>query len=77
MADILEKVRQIIADYMGWEKEEITMNSNFRDDLGADEIDFIEIFQAIKEGFGIDIPEFEAEKWDTVGNAVDYLKSNI
>lgn len=69
-----EKVRQIIADQLGVKKEEVTDNAKFVDDLGADSLDTVELVMALEEEFGIEIPDEEAEKLATVGDAMRYIE---
>ncbi|NLV37488.1 MAG: acyl carrier protein [Clostridiaceae bacterium] len=71
-----EKVKKIIVEQLGVEDEEVTMESSFIDDLGADSLDIVELIMALEEEFDIEIPDSEAEKIATVGNAVDYIKNN-
>ena len=71
-----EKVKKIIVEKLGVEDEEVTMESSFIDDLGADSLDIVELIMALEEEFDIEIPDSEAEKIATVGNAVDYIKNN-
>ena len=68
-----EKVKQIIADQLGVKKEEVTDNAKFVDDLGADSLDTVELVMALDEEFGIEIPDDEAEKLATVGDALRYI----
>ncbi len=69
-----DKVRQIIADQLGVKKEEVTDNAKFVDDLGADSLDTVELVMALEEEFGIEIPDEEAEKLVTVGDALRYIE---
>ena len=69
-----DKVRQIIADQLGVKKEEVTDNAKFVDDLGADSLDTVELVMALEEEFGIEIPDEEAEKLITVGDALRYIE---
>ncbi|AUS96458.1 acyl carrier protein [Clostridium thermosuccinogenes] len=73
---IFEKVKKIIVDQLGVEEDDITMESSFIDDLGADSLDIVELIMALEEEFDIEIPDSEAEKITTVGDAVDYIKNN-
>ncbi|RCX20025.1 acyl carrier protein [Anaerobacterium chartisolvens] len=73
---VLEKVKKIIAEQLGVEEEEVAMESSFIDDLGADSLDLVELIMALEEEFDIEIPDSEAEKITTVGDAVDYIKNN-
>ena len=69
-----DKIRQIIADQLGVKKEEVTDNAKFVDDLGADSLDTVELVMALEEEFGIEIPDEEAEKLQTVGDALRYIE---
>jgi len=71
-----EKVKELIAEQLGIEEEEITLESSFVDDLGADSLDIVELIMAIEEEFGIEIPDEDAEKLTTVNDAVTYVKEN-
>ena len=70
----LEKLKEIIVDVMNVEASEITPDTTFTDDLGADSIDLFQIVMGLEEAFGIDIPAEEAEKIVTVGDAVQQIK---
>lgn len=72
-----EKMQQIIADVLSVDLDEITMDTTFKDDLGADSLDVFQIIMAVEEEFNIEIPTEEAEKIVTVGNAVDAIKNAI
>jgi len=69
-----DKIRQIIADQLGVKKEEVTDNAKFVDDLGADSLDTVELVMALEEEFGIEIPDEDAEKLATVGDALRYIE---
>jgi len=69
-----DKIRQIIADQLGVKKEEVTDAAKFVDDLGADSLDTVELVMALEEEFGIEIPDEEAEKLVTVGDALRYIE---
>lgn len=73
---IFEKVKKIIVEQLGVEEDEISMESSFIDDLGADSLDIVELIMALEEEFDLEIPDSEAEKISTVGDAVDYIKNN-
>ena len=73
---VFEKVREIIANILGVNPEEITMESSFVDDLGADSLDVVELIMDLQDEFNIEIPDEEAEKVQTVGNVVDYIKQH-
>ena len=72
-----EKLKDIIVDVMGCNPDEITMDTTFVDDLGADSLDIFQIIMAIEEEFGIEIPTEEAEKITTVGDAVEQIKKAL
>jgi acyl carrier protein len=74
MAVSQDKIRQIIADQLGVKKEEVTDNAKFVDDLGADSLDTVELVMALEEEFGIEIPDEDAEKLATVGDALRYIE---
>ncbi|OGW84948.1 MAG: acyl carrier protein [Omnitrophica bacterium RIFCSPLOWO2_01_FULL_45_10] len=69
-----ERIRQIIADQLGVKKEEVTDSAKFVDDLGADSLDTVELVMALEEEFGIEIPDEDAEKLATVGDALRYIE---
>ncbi|MFH1901433.1 MAG: acyl carrier protein, partial [Candidatus Omnitrophota bacterium] len=68
-----EKIKEIIAEQLGVKKEEIKPESSFIDDLGADSLDTVEVVMALEEEFGIEIPDEDAEKITTVGEAIKYI----
>ena len=72
-----EKLQQIIAEVLNVEASEITMETTFIDDLGADSLDVFQIIMGIEEEFDIEIPNEEAEKIVTVGDAVEQIKNAI
>ncbi|MEN2776260.1 acyl carrier protein [Acetivibrio clariflavus] len=73
---MFEKIKKIIVDQLGVEEDEITMESSFIDDLGADSLDIVELIMALEEEFDLEIPDSEAEKITTVGDVVEYIKNN-
>ena len=76
MADIEAKVKDIIINELGVEPEKVTPEASFVEDLGADSLDTVELVMAFEEEFGMEIPDEEAEKLQTVGNAIEYIKSH-
>ncbi len=68
------RVTEIIIDELGVEADKVTTNASFVDDLGADSLDTVELIMAFEEEFGIDIPDEDAEKMRTVGDAVAYIE---
>ncbi len=71
---IEDKVKDIIAEQLGVKKEEIKSESSFIDDLGADSLDTVEVVMALEEEFGVEIPDEDAEKITTVGEASKYIE---
>ena len=76
MSNIADKVKQIIVDKLGVDEAEITNEASFTNDLGADSLDTVELIMEFEKEFDIAIPDEEAEKIQTVGEAVNYLTSN-
>lgn len=74
---VFEKVKKIIVEQLGVEEEDVAMESSFIDDLGADSLDIVELIMALEEEFDLEIPDSEAEKIQTVGDAVEYIKNNV
>lgn len=74
MAEIGQKVKSIIAEQLGVKPEEVTDSASFVDDLGADSLDTVELVMALEEEFGIEIPDEDAEKMTSVGEAVRYVE---
>ena len=74
MATVDERVKKIIAEQLGVEEEEVTLEAHFVEDLGADSLDTAELVLALEEEFEIEIPDEDAEKILTVGKALDYIK---
>jgi acyl carrier protein len=73
MSEIASRVREIIAQELGVEGEKVKDDANFVEDLGADSLDTVELVMAFEEEFGIEIPDEDAEKMQTVGQAIAYL----
>ena len=77
MADNAQKVRDIIEKELGVEREKLTNEASFIEDLGADSLDIVELVMEFEKEFNIDIPDEDAEKLRTVGDAVGYLNSKM
>jgi len=73
---LFEKVKDIISDQLGIDSDEITMESSFIDDLGADSLDIVELIMALESEFDMEIPDEDAEKISVVGDVVDYIKTH-
>ena len=76
MADIEAKVKDIIINELGVEPEKVTPEASFVEDLGADSLDTVELVMAFEEEFGIEIPDEDAEKLQTVGDAISYIQQH-
>jgi acyl carrier protein len=77
MPDNAEKVKDIIEKELGVEREKLTDDANFIEDLGADSLDIVELVMEFEKEFNIDIPDEDAEKLKTVGDAMAYLNQKI
>jgi acyl carrier protein len=71
---VAEKVKSIIAEQLGVKQDEVTPEASFIDDLGADSLDTVELVMALEEEFDIEIPDEDAEKIATVGDAIKYIE---
>lgn len=76
MADIEQRVKDIIVEQLGVKREQVNEGASFIDDLGADSLDTVELVMALEEEFNIEIPDEEAEKIQTVGEAVNYINKH-
>ncbi|HSR32013.1 MAG TPA: acyl carrier protein [Anaerolineae bacterium] len=76
MASIAERVKQIVAEQLGVDEDQVTAEASFMDDLGADSLDTVELVMALEEEFDIEIPDEDAEKIQTVQDAIDYITEN-
>ena len=78
MASTVEdKVKQIIVEQLGVDESEVTPTASFIDDLGADSLDTVELVMALEEGFGMEIPDEDAEKITTVKDAINYIEGHL
>jgi acyl carrier protein len=77
MANIEEKVKQIIVDKLGVDESEVTADASFQNDLGADSLDTVELIMEFEKEFDLSIPDEQAENIQTVGQAVTYLEANV
>lgn len=75
-ADILERVKKIIVDRLGVEESQVTPEATFKDDLGADSLDVVELVMELEDEFDMEISDEDAEKISTVGDVVEYIKSH-
>ncbi|MFM9943614.1 MAG: acyl carrier protein [Bacteroidia bacterium] len=77
MSDISSRVKAIIVDKLGVEESEVTTEASFTNDLGADSLDTVELIMEFEKEFNIAIPDDQAEKIGTVGQAIDYISANV
>ena len=76
MASIEDRVRDLVVEQLGVSEDQVNPQASFIDDLGADSLDTVELVMAFEEEFGIDIPDEDAEKMSSVGDAIKYLVEN-
>ncbi len=77
MKELEDKVKNIIVEELGVERDKLTESASFMEDLGADSLDTVELVMAFEKEFDIDIPDEEAEKLRTVGDALKYLHDKM
>ena len=77
MENLENKIKEIIIDKLGIEESEITESASFTNDLGADSLDTVELIMEFEKEFNVSIPDEDAEKIGTVGDAISYLKDNV
>ena len=75
-ANIADRVKQIIVEQLGVDAAEVTITAHFVNDLGADSLDTVELVMALEEEFDTEIPDEQAEKIQTVGQAIDYISAH-
>ncbi|MBS4014759.1 MAG: acyl carrier protein [Bacteroidetes bacterium] len=76
MSDITSRVKAIIVDKLGVDEKEVTPEASFTNDLGADSLDTVELIMEFEKEFNIAIPDDQAEKINTVGDAISYIQNN-
>jgi len=76
MSEIESKVKTIIVDKLGVDEAEVVATASFTNDLGADSLDTVELIMEFEKEFGINIPDDQAEKITTVGDAISYIEAN-
>ena len=76
MSDIAERVKKIVVEHRGVDEDKVTEKASFIDDLGADSLDTVELVMAFEEEFNVEIPDDAAEKIQTVGDAITFIKEN-
>lgn len=76
MADTLDRVKKIIVDRLGVDESKIALEASFKEDLGADSLDVVELVMELEDEFDMEISDEDAEKITTVGDVVKYIESN-
>ena len=77
MTTVLERVTKVIVDRLGVEESEVTLEASFRDDLGADSLDVVELVMELEDEFEMEISDEDAEKIGTVGDAISYIEQHV
>lgn len=77
MATVIERVTKVVVDRLGVDESEVKLEASFRDDLGADSLDVVELVMELEEEFDMQIDDEDAEKIATVGDAVSFIESKI
>lgn len=72
--DVFERIKEIVVEQLGVDADEVTEEASFVEDLGADSLDIVELIMAFEEEFDLEIPDEDAEKITTIGDAVNYIK---
>ncbi|MDX8336668.1 MAG: acyl carrier protein [Cetobacterium sp.] len=73
---MLDKIREIVVEQLGVDADQVTLEANFVEDLGADSLDTVELIMAFEEEFDVEIPDTDAEKIKTVQDVVNYIEAN-
>jgi len=76
MADIFDKVKEIVVDKLGVDESAVKEDASFIEDLGADSLDIVDLVMALEEEFGIDIPDDEAQNIKSVKDVIEYVKAH-
>ncbi|ADG06157.1 acyl carrier protein [Kyrpidia tusciae] len=76
MSDTFDRVKRIIVDRLGVDEDKVTMEASFKDDLGADSLDIVELVMELEDEFGMEISDEDAEKISTVAEVVQYIDSH-
>jgi acyl carrier protein len=77
LSSLESRVTDLIVEQLGVSREEAVLNASFIDDLGADSLDIVELVMTLEETFDIEIPDDDAEKMQTIADAIDYLKERV
>jgi len=76
MSDVADRVKKIVVEHLGVDEGKVAEGASFIDDLGADSLDTVELVMAFEEEFNVEIPDDAAEKIQTVGDAINFIKEN-
>jgi acyl carrier protein len=74
--EVFERIREVLAERLSVDESDVTEEANFQEDLGADSLDLVEMIMELEDQFGIKIPDDDAQKIQTVGQAVEYVTSH-
>ncbi|MDQ0215093.1 acyl carrier protein [Oikeobacillus pervagus] len=77
MAEVLERVTKIVVDRLGVEESQVTLEASFKEDLGADSLDVVELVMELEDEFDMEISDEDAEKIATVGDTVNYINGKM
>lgn len=77
MSDVLNRVKTIVVDRLGVDESKVTMEATFKDDLGADSLDVVELIMELEDEFDLEISDEDAEKIGTVGDVVTYISAHL
>ena len=77
LTTVLERVSKVIVDRLGVDESEVTLKASFREDLGADSLDVVELVMELEDEFDMEITDEDAEKISTVGDAIAYIESKL
>jgi acyl carrier protein len=76
MSDVLDRVKRIVVDRLGVDESEVTLEASFKENLGADSLDVVELVMELEDEFDIEISDEDAEKINTVGDVINYIKAH-
>lgn len=77
MDNVFERVKEVVVERLGVEESQVTLEASFKDNLGADSLDLVEVVMELEDAFDIEIGDEDAERINTVGDAVSYIKESL